>query len=71
MSVYSVKQIHYVCRCDKCHKMVIVPEGKQIYNGAQAVRSIGWSYGKDKSVICDICRRQNHFDKYKKPWYMQ
>ena len=71
MGVYSVKQIHYVCRCDRCHKMAIVPEGKEIYNGAQAVRSLGWSYGKDKSVIFDICRRQNHFDKYKKPWYMQ
>lgn len=68
MGVYSVKQIHYVCRCDRCHKMAIVPEGKEIYNGAQAVRSIGWSYGKDKSVYCDTCRKENRKDRHIKRW---
>ena len=64
MSVYRITQVHYVCRCDRCHKMAIVPQTAQIYNGAQAVRSLGWSYGKDKSVYCDKCRKQNWKDRH-------
>lgn len=70
MSVYSIKHTDYICRCDRCHKKVIVPETKDIYNGAQAVRSLGWSYGKDKSVYCDKCRKENRNDRHVKrfPW---
>lgn len=66
MSVYSIKHTDYICRCDRCHKMAIVPESKEIYNGAQAVRSLGWSYGKDKSVYCDKCRKENWKDRHVK-----
>lgn len=64
MSVYSIKQIHYICKCDSCSKMEIVPETTEIYNRAQAVRSLGWSYGKNKSVLCDICRKKNFRDRH-------
>lgn len=58
----------YICVCDDCGKRIEVEEDilNGIYNGAQAVRSLGWSFGKDKSVKCDKCRRSNSFyDKYK------
>lgn len=64
MSVYSIKRINYICRCDRCRKMAIVPENEEIRNGAQAVRSLGWSFGKDKSVYCDNCRKQNRKDRH-------
>lgn len=64
MSVYSLKRTDYVCKCDGCGKMAIVPESTENYNAAQAVRSLGWSYGKDKSVYCKKCRRSNRHDKY-------
>ena len=70
MSVYSIKRTDYICRCDNCHKMRIVPETMEIYNGPQAVRSLGWSYGKDKTVLCDNCRKENWKDRHTKhyPW---
>ena len=39
-------------------------ESKTAYNAAQAVRSIGWSYGKDKSVYCDKCRLKRWNDRH-------
>lgn len=67
MSVSSFCERIYICVCDDCGKREIVRENyPRIYNGAQAVRSLGWSFGKDKSVKCNKCRRSNSFyDKYK------
>ncbi len=67
MSVSSFSERIYICVCDDCDKREIVRENyPRIYNGAQAVRSLGWSFGKDKSVKCNKCRRSNSFyDKYK------
>ena len=64
VSSYSVHV--FVCTCDVCGKRVDVEESlnNNIYNGAQAVRSLGWSFGQDKSVRCGKCRRY-YVDKYK------
>ena len=64
MSVYSLKRTDYVCKCDECGKMAIVPESTENYNAAQAVRSLGWSYGKDKSVYCKKCRLKRWNDRH-------
>lgn len=66
MPVYSSSVLYYSCICDKCSKYETVQESETIYNRAQAVRSLGWSYGKDKSVLCDICRKMNYGDNYAK-----
>ncbi len=59
---YSIKV--YVCTCDKCGKREEVEETKTIYNGAQAVRSLGWKFGKDKTVKCSECRKDDWDDHY-------
>lgn len=66
MSVSSYSVHVYVCICDKCGKRVDVEEDIKagIYNGAQAVRSFGWKFGKDKSVKCADCRRHDWDDHY-------
>lgn len=64
VSTYSVHV--FVCRCDKCGKERQVKEDYDTaYNAAQAVRSLGWSYGKDKSVKCDMCRQSEKHDRHK------
>ena len=59
MSVTLINYPVYFCRCDKCLKSASVERDDDagIYNGAQAVRSLGWSFSKDgKTVLCDTCR---------------
>ncbi len=64
MSVYSVPTFR--CICDKCGAMRDVEKDyDKIYNGAQAVRSLGWSFGKDKSVKCSKCRQTAWGDMYR------
>lgn len=55
----------FVCQCDRCGEIREVQESLTAYNAAQAARSIGWSYGKDKKTFCRNCRKQNLKDKYK------
>lgn len=56
----------FFCQCDCCGRIEYVEKDfDKIYNGAQAARSLGWSFGKDKVIKCDRCRRPAHFDKYK------
>lgn len=56
----------YECQCDICGVTVTVEKDYQkIYNGAQAVRSLGWSYGKDGSVRCVNCRATRIVDRYR------
>lgn len=64
MSVSSYSVHVYVCTCDKCGKREEVKETERIYNGAQAVRSLGWKFGKDKSVKCSECRSKDWDDHY-------
>ena len=64
MSVGSYIKKVYVCTCDKCGKSQEVEPDKNIYNGAQAVRSLGWKLGKDKSVKCSECRSYDWDDHY-------
>lgn len=66
MSVISYTLHIYVCKCDVCGKTEQVEENhdKGIYNRAQAVRSLRWSYGKDKSVKCNNCRKTAWNDHY-------
>lgn len=66
MPVYSSSKLTYHCYCDKCGKYEQVQESETIYNRAQAVRSLGWSYGKDKSIFCCNCRKKNYGDNYAK-----
>ncbi len=67
MSIMTYSVHVYVCTCDDCDKSIEVKENKRIgiYNAAQAVRSLGWSFGKDKSVRCDKCRQNNWEDKHR------
>lgn len=62
VSSYSVHV--FVCKCDDCGRLEEVEESPGIYNGAQAVRSLGWSFGQYREVRCDKCRRC-YVDKYK------
>lgn len=55
---------YYVCTCDKCGIVHNVEKTAALYNGAAAVRSIGWSFGKDKSVKCLYCRQRDWGDHY-------
>ena len=65
MGVTSYSVHVFVCKCDICGKLVEVKENYHgIYNGAQAVRSLGWSFGKDKSVKCLECRKHDWDDHY-------
>ncbi len=66
MSVSSYSVHVYVCTCDQCGKRFDVEENREkgIYNGAQAVRSLGWKFGKDKSVKCSECRSHDWDDHY-------
>ena len=51
----------FCCVCDECGTVRDVEKNfDKIYNGAQAVRSLGWSFGKDKRVLCDKCRIDNY-----------
>ena len=57
----------YVCTCSKCGKREFVSRepNKGIYNLAQAVRSLRWSFGQNKAIKCDICRRMEYNDRYR------
>ena len=67
MRVRLVSKPIYHCTCDKCGATEKVEKTESIYNAASAVRSLGWSFGKDKSVACKKCRMQNWGDNYK--WF--
>lgn len=55
-----VKRI-YVCQCDNCRVVEEVEKNKKIYNGAQAVRSLGWSFGNGgREILCGRCRGDNY-----------
>ncbi len=52
---------YYYCRCDECGQSSVVEQTNEIYNGAQAVRSLGWSFGKDGTTVkCSLCRTYRH-----------
>ena len=66
--VTSYGVLIYVCQCDNCKQVERVQKdfSKKIYNRAQAVRSLGWSFGEDgKTVVCANCRKHNLKDKYR------
>ena len=66
MSVGSYSITYYRCICDFCKvERDVRRDYKKIYNGAQAVRSIGWSFGKDGTVLCDNCRLTHTTDRYR------
>ncbi|MDE7181504.1 MAG: hypothetical protein K2O41_00545 [Clostridia bacterium] len=65
MSVGSYSVHVFVCTCDVCGARSEVEETTKIYNGAQAVRSLGWSFGKDKRVKCSKCRQTSWGDMYR------
>lgn len=54
----------YYCTCDICGTMAKVEKNIKLYNGAQAVRSLHWSFGKDGSVKCNVCRKREWNDHY-------
>lgn len=61
MSVKCYSVPTFRCVCDKCGAVRDVEKDyDKIYNGAQAVRSLGWSFGKDKIVLCSKCRMDNY-----------
>ena len=67
MAVKLQRITYYCCVCDNCQKNERVDRSALIYNGAQAVRSLGWSFGKDGKVLCKTCRMRNYDDHYR--WF--
>lgn len=67
MPISRINAPRYMCVCDICKNVSLVDAYLQsnIYNQAQAVRSLGWSYTRDKKVICKHCRKHNVADKYR------
>ena len=63
--VLGYSKHYYLCKCDLCGQVETVEESKNIYNGAQAVRSLGWSFGKDKRVFCKSCRQSRLADRHR------
>lgn len=65
MPIISYTVHIFLCTCDKCGKQKEVPQNiiHGIYNGAQAVRSLGWSFGQRGEIKCNICRRSNKYDR--------
>ncbi|MBQ6921914.1 MAG: hypothetical protein IJQ66_02375 [Clostridia bacterium] len=56
----------FVIQCDNCGRTERVEKDNiRAYNAAQAARSIGWSFGKDKKTYCPLCRKQKLQDNYK------
>lgn len=49
----------YTIICDCCGKSTIVDTGDDrfIYNRRQAVRRIGWHFGRDGFIKCPSCHR--------------
>lgn len=66
MSVTCFSVPTFLCKCDDCGRVEYVEKDyDKIYNGAQAVRSLGWSFGKTGRVRCSSCRWLNGWnDKY-------
>ena len=64
--VFNISKHYFKCFCDKCGLMVEVEENIfiGIYNGAQAARSLGWSFGKDRRCFCSSCRKMRLVDKH-------
>lgn len=61
--VTSYSKLYYLCQCDNCKVIVELEKdlSKKIYNRAQAVRSLGWSFSQDgRTVLCDDCRWDNY-----------
>ena len=67
MGVVLINTPQYICRCDNCKKSAIVDKTVNIYNGAQAVRSLSWSFSKNGKVLCKNCRMSEPNDHYK--WF--
>lgn len=63
--ICSFSVVYYFCKCDYCGSVRKVEKTEKIYNGAQAVRSLGWSFGKDSKVRCVLCRKFRIVDKYR------
>lgn len=64
--VFSRSLIFYIVKCDNCGRIErVLGDNFMSYNSAQAVRSIGWSFGKDKRTYCPLCRKHRLQDKYK------
>lgn len=64
MSVTCKRIPTYFCKCDVCGRTAEVKQDENNYNGAQAVRSLRWSFGKFGAVKCDVCRKNDWNDHY-------
>ncbi len=55
----------FLCTCDTCGTQAEVTQNNNrgIYNGAQAARSLGWSFGQNGNVKCNVCRQHNKYDR--------
>ena len=63
--IVSYSKTYYQCVCDNCKNFIVVEKTTDIYNRAQAVRSVGWSYAKNRTVLCKKCRKHNVSDNYR------
>lgn len=63
--IRKIQKTYYVCKCDNCGKVSEpIEKSPEIYNAAQAARSIGWSFGKTGKVFCKDCRLFNYNDRH-------
>ncbi len=65
MSVRTWHKPYWHCICDNCGKNELIAKTKDLYNGAQAIRSLGWSFTKDRKTYCKKCRMEQWNDNYK------
>ena len=63
--VGTLRKTYYVCQCDNCKKIMSVEKSDVIYNKAEAVRFLKWSFSRDRKVTCKDCRKHNLNDPYR------
>lgn len=73
MAIIGYTVHFFLCTCDKCGKQEEVPQNtdRGIYNGAQAARSLGWSFGQRGEIKCNVCRRSNKYDRQRNKYAEQ
>lgn len=57
--ISGIRKYYFEIKCDICGQVALVEKDEEhgVYNGAQAVRSFGWHYGRDKRVTCADCAK--------------
>ena len=54
--VSSYRKTFFVCECDLCGLTLVIEKSSKVYNRAQAARSFGFSYGRNRKCYFKYCR---------------